>query len=452
MIDRKVIGEGTYGCVIEPSLECKKKGMDYTNKVSKVMRKKDAVEELGEFDKIKNIKGIEEFILKPPELCNLKKDMNFVKAVSQCNTKNVRDTYKTKPNNLVALVMENGGVSVSDFKKNVYEHLNIQQKTRFLTSFLHLFKGLIFFSNNDIIHHDLSLRNIVYNAFLNKIYFIDFGLMQSKSEVIKKAKISKDSWGVSHGYYAPETSCRNKNWFDSHKCKKYKNDFTHDSFLEQTLNTFDSYTLSYFLKDMFSFLSIKTKEFIGFFDDAVKLMELYCDEDPFIRSSDLNKLYIDYKSILQRHNIMEKSIPSIPTTVSEITFQSARSKIVEDDYDIDSIFKKTPDFMKDSEFSEKVVELIEKHSNNVNKCKPTQDYNPNTKKCVAKCKDGKVRNAKFRCVKQKTSKIKNANNSTKKKEKCAELNKDYNPKTKRCVKKCKSTQKRNSDFKCVSNK
>tara|TARA_B100002019_G_scaffold225910_1_gene198939 strand:- start:193 stop:642 length:450 start_codon:yes stop_codon:yes gene_type:complete len=149
---------------------------------------------------------------------------------------------------------------------------------------------------------------------------------------------------------------------------------------------------------------------------------------------------------------MEKSIPSIPTTVSEITFQSARSKIVEDDYDIDSIFKKTPDFMKDSEFSEKVVELIEKHSNNVNKCKPTQDYNPNTKKCVAKCKDGKVRNAKFRCVKQKTNKIKNANNSTKKKEKCAELNKDYNPKTKRCVKKCKSTQKRNSDFKCVSNK
>ena len=39
---------------------------------------KDAVEELGEFDKIKNIKGIEEFILKPPELCNLKKDMNYL--------------------------------------------------------------------------------------------------------------------------------------------------------------------------------------------------------------------------------------------------------------------------------------------------------------------------------------------------------------------------------------
>ena len=63
---------------------------------------------------------------------------------------------------------------------------------------------------------------------------------------------------------------------------------------------------------------------------------------------------------------MEKASP-ISTTVSEINFQSARSKIVEDDYDIDSILKK-PRFHEDSEFSEKVVELIEKHSNNVNKC------------------------------------------------------------------------------------
>jgi hypothetical protein len=36
------------------------------------------------------------------------------------------------------------------------------------------------------------------------------------------------------------------------------------------------------------------------------------------------------------------------------------------------------------------------------KCPPSMpDYNPNTKKCVRKCKEGKVRNDNFRCVKKK---------------------------------------------------
>ena len=41
----KVIGEGTYGCVIEPSLKCTTE-QDYDNKVSKLMKYSDAVKEL----------------------------------------------------------------------------------------------------------------------------------------------------------------------------------------------------------------------------------------------------------------------------------------------------------------------------------------------------------------------------------------------------------------------
>jgi hypothetical protein len=39
-------------------------------------------------------------------------------------------------------------------------------------------------------------------------------------------------------------------------------------------------------------------------------------------------------------------------------------------------------------------------------CPDAKEYNPITKKCVSKCKDNKIRNEKFRCVKNKTVKAK----------------------------------------------
>ena len=51
----EIVGEGTYGCVIKPALKCDKDTnitkKDYENRLSKVMRKKDAIEELEEMQK-----------------------------------------------------------------------------------------------------------------------------------------------------------------------------------------------------------------------------------------------------------------------------------------------------------------------------------------------------------------------------------------------------------------
>ena len=48
-----------------------------------------------------------------------------------------------------------------------------------------------------------------------------------------------------------------------------------------------------------------------------------------------------------------------------------------------------------------------------NKCPPSKpDFNPIAKKCTVKCKDGKVRNEKFRCVNNKTRKSKSKSSSS----------------------------------------
>ena len=55
----EIVGEGTYGCVIKPALKCNKDTnitkKDYDNRLSKVMSKIDAVEELEEMKKIQKI-------------------------------------------------------------------------------------------------------------------------------------------------------------------------------------------------------------------------------------------------------------------------------------------------------------------------------------------------------------------------------------------------------------
>ena len=56
--------------------------------------------------------------------------------------------------------------------------------------------GLNVFSENDIIHRDLKPSNIVYNKDTRRMNFIDFGLMESKKNIIKECKKSNYMWDV----------------------------------------------------------------------------------------------------------------------------------------------------------------------------------------------------------------------------------------------------------------
>ena len=61
--NKKVIGEGTYGCVIKEPLECENNGKkyDYKDKVSKVLTKRSGLDELQEMKDIAKIKGIDKY-------------------------------------------------------------------------------------------------------------------------------------------------------------------------------------------------------------------------------------------------------------------------------------------------------------------------------------------------------------------------------------------------------
>ena len=157
----------------------------------------------------------------------------------------------------------------------------------------------------------------------------------------------------------------------------------------------------------------------------------YSESDLTLRHKNLDELINKYKHLLNKYKIYTKAKPTPSPQIVEVA----------------------------ERFS---LELSEKTK--LVRCPPSMpDFNPFTRKCVKKCKDGKIRNDKFRCVQNKTKKKKSStkdfqeifNIVNKKMKECKEKDKDYNPSTNRCVKKCKENQKRiikDNQFKCVSKK
>ena len=432
--DYKVIGEGTYGCVVEPALDCQTPA-DYQNKVSKVMKIEDAVDELKEYDFLKKIPNIDNYTVSIPTFCKPKLGLKFSTVVRNCTGKLVRETYKSNPKGLAILLMENGGLDLYNFIDKIFPKLEINDQNKFLTAILDAIKGVQFFNKKNIIHQDIKAQNMVYNIKTNKLKFIDFGLMTTKTKFIQSSSKNTNWFAQSWDYFPPEFSCANFSDFDDlNKCKQYRDEYKdngehdHDAFINDMANTFDSYCLSLALKKLFRRdIPLGYREANPFFKEARELFAKYCDHNPMDRYDNLDELIDQYRNLLKTHGIYDKQNP---TPSKNIVKEAETLSLQRDPF----ASPKKPT------------------------CPPKNpDYNPITNKCVAACKPGKVRNDKFRCVKSSQPNTSTRRKSSKKtpvskQQHCNNLNKDYNPHTKRCIKKCHPHQVRNDKMKCVSRK
>jgi len=324
----EVVGVGTYGCVTKPSLKCSdsETKYDYENKVSKLMKDEDAIEEKKEMENISTIPNIDKYILKLPILCKPMINDEYNTILTKCGKENWRIKKTIKANkqfsDLSILLLDDGGVSLKDVQDKLFKNFNMHETQCFLTSILNLIEGVNFFVHNNIIHHDIKLDNIVYNVSNGKIKFIDFGLMKTRDKFIHDSTQSTNSLASQSWFYFPkEFSCLNQADFKKlTKCENYKKQkgFTYSKFIAKAASSFDSYCLTFALKNFFEHIQ-RVKHFKHvtkhFLDDGIHLMENYCHTDIYKRNIDLTYLYKQYQSILEQHNLYtkEKSKSSIST-------------------------------------------------------------------------------------------------------------------------------------------
>mgnify|MGYP001233106125 CR=1 FL=1 len=425
------VGEGTYGCVFNPSLKCKNLSINYENKISKVMTTTEALKELKEFNSINKIEGLQKFAITSPLLCYPIVDDNYINSIKQCKNPLISKINIKYPDHSM-LIYQDGGINIHNYIRKIMNKSSKNDIIIFLTSLTNLLDGLLFFNSKDIIHRDIKSDNIVYNINTGQIRFIDFGLMIKKSRALNLSKKSADGFAIDHSYWPPENFCRNLYSYDNlDRCAKYKNKYEYNIFLNMALNSFDLYTLSLVFFEIAKKL-ISNSIFKTFSTKLIELLDPYILKDITERSTDINKLKFDYIELLKKYNYYVNNQEPTPT----------------------------------NKIKEKVEEL---HKEEIKKdikkkeCVPPKPiYNHITNRCIMECKNGYVRDENFKCIRNKgiskktkqhkTSRNKKSISKTKKMPKkllCPEKNMDYNHITNRCNKKCKPNQIRDSNFKCI---
>jgi serine/threonine protein kinase len=367
--------------------------------------------------------------------------------------------------------MKYGGPDLKIFCKDVitqYLKANKWEKSdKFWLEAHHLIRGLQFFKDSGIVHNDLKPQNILYDTKTNKLMFIDFGLMQTKAELIRTSKNNTNNQAVFHWSYPLDSG-----FMDYNSYSRYKRGTTNgyrklvkDELIGMLVSDAKKNTSGLKLKKpeafelFFSYINPSGKDMTSaekyafvnnFFDGLDEMVKLDYDDylDDAIDSVDVHGLGFTLQYILncfKRHN-----------AVSETFFNKA-SALFADMYDsnpdnrhlnIYTLLNAYEDILLETGILTRLNKRFDKGNKLVNSapmpspimrkakkeerlgvtskplstrlesiaymdaeiptttkvCPPDKELNPKTGRCIKKCGPGQTRNAQGRCVKSKTLK------------------------------------------------
>jgi serine/threonine protein kinase len=211
------IGEGAYGCVIQPSLACANRlpAKTYKNKIAKVMLTRHAKKEMNEYALISRADPKKQYYLGKPKTCKIRDNAQTRRVIKTCKRgkKYLKDMRETS-----LMIMENGGANLSMLSKEMEtwkptaENRAIVKQV--LSEFARMLEGVRVFLKHDILHHDVKPQNVVYNIETGRMNFIDFGLMRKRSACIRSSRKSANwSADYAHWSYPLETQFLNRDQY-----------------------------------------------------------------------------------------------------------------------------------------------------------------------------------------------------------------------------------------------
>lgn len=194
----KLIGRGSYGCVFRPGINCKNDKKRKNKKtISKIMIKntQKAIKKEFRIDNlIKKIPNHNQWayiwtkMCKPPDYDDIKNDSEIRKCLKK--TEKTKNEYNKLARMLTG---EYGGIPFQNYCLKFIKRSSFKSLKEFEKIFMKIFRyleplfiGLIELKKNNILHHDLSVSNIMFKK--KQAYIIDFGLSckYSDNECIKK--------------------------------------------------------------------------------------------------------------------------------------------------------------------------------------------------------------------------------------------------------------------------
>ena len=490
-MSRKVIGEGTYGCVHKPSLHCSKaKGIgpdfNYKNYVSKIMKTKDAQTELKEFVVIGSYDLINEFHLGPPVLCQPELNDKIInKDISKC--KYIKSAeVKADPNNYKILLMKFGGPDLKNFcSSEMQKYLSTKSKNktdRFWLEVHHLIKGLRFFKDNGIVHNDIKPQNILFDIKTSKLTFIDFGLMRSKEEIIHASKNSDNFLGIYHWSYPFGCGLMNKDTYNAYyelsaaRKNTYKNQLGEMIINNNKKNTFAmpisnpnafNILFTYINPDGLSPPDVTKYGYIEHFFDGINNLMSTNNYDTVlehtVNSIDIYGLGFTLQYMLncfyRQHAISLEFFIRLSTFFNKMYDFNPQTREINIDHLINEyeiilletgVLTRLKKSFENNNLTNKTIKMKKMHANSQSKSKSLSKE----LELFAKLDpSSSISKNKSQSQSQRKEKMKLSPDTFDKLQiKSCSADKELNLATNRCVKKCKPGQTRNTKFRCVSAK
>ena len=195
----ELLSQGGYGCVYYPALTCSGKSESSKKHVSKLQRKDWAAQneiEIG--NKIITIPNYELYFLPITSSCDIKMSSVDDKLLKDC-----RVVQKKPDSDFVLMKMDYlENISFTNYLKSSGES-NAHLLLKVIESYKNLASSLGLLADNDIVHHDLKIDNILIGADDNLPIIIDFGISLNFSNVTVDDERLNDFFYVHAADYYP---------------------------------------------------------------------------------------------------------------------------------------------------------------------------------------------------------------------------------------------------------
>ena len=199
----KIIGTGSYGYIFSPCLKFEDKlDIDIEKYVTKLQIQCDTENEINNIKMINNIDKNNEFHLGKHFLVKLNE--NLYKNMIYDYNLNLFTDYNIKE--LTVILIKNGGYDLDNYSK-IFKKWSSTQKEKiyiFLKEFYRILQGIKLFNDNNIVHHDITPKNILYDIENNRLNFIDFNLTNTKENIINLSRKSNYDYSIFHSSFPLE--------------------------------------------------------------------------------------------------------------------------------------------------------------------------------------------------------------------------------------------------------
>ena len=258
----KKIAEGSYGCVHLPALKCDSDSESNTTvdtpQLSKIMKEKDAAQEMKQYRLIDKIDPNLNYHLHSPKKCDPQESSENRKAIEKCSDGKKMAKHLADYD---LLIMDYGGETWNDFGKRMSQERKSKSATKQMTDFwreaTRIFDGVHLFDKNEILHHDLKPQNLVYRE-EGRSNFIDFGLMQHKKDLIEKSRESSNDLAEYHWSFPFEIQFLNYDNYMSLKNLSTKQ-IQHDTLRFVELSVEDKNTMQPNMISFFKYIGVVVK-------------------------------------------------------------------------------------------------------------------------------------------------------------------------------------------------